>query len=310
MRFLRSKFGCIAVSLAAGFFMTGSAARADATLRYKFKDGEELRYEMEQKMGMEMNAAGQNIHIGVEQTIDMSWKIRSVEKDGKVKMTQKFDRVRFTMDGVPNAGKIQFDSKDAKDIEGPIGQLLTPILKALAGAEFDVTMDAQGKISDIKVPAKLTETFQNLPKGAGASDMFSEEGLKNMVSQGSLLFPAEAIVKGKNWEQTMEIKSPTTGKMKVVNDCTYAGPETVAGKKLEKITLKPKVTLEANDDAPIKIKLKDQDTKGEAYFDNEAGHMDHLSMTQNMNMELTANGMTFEQKIEQKITMKLLGKSK
>lgn len=309
MAFLKSKLGCMSALLLAGLFAAGSTANAQVTLRYKFKEGEKLNYELEQKMNMAMTVNGQNIRMEMVNTMDMSWNIHSVDKDGKAKMTQKFGRVRLSMDGLPGMGKIEFDSKDGKEIEGPFGQILGPILKALAGAEFDVTMDAQGKVTDFKIPPGLAETFKKLPQGAGTADMFSEEGLKHMVGQGSLVLPAEAVTKGKSWEQKFEMKMQAS-KMKVVNQLSYDGPATVGGKKFEKIDMKPKLTMEADDSAPVKMKLKDQDTKGEAYFDNEAGRLDNLAMTQDMDMEMEVNGMAFKQKIEQKVTMKLVDKSK
>jgi hypothetical protein len=297
--------------LASGFFMASSAAKADVTLRYKFNDGEQLHYEMEQKMNMEINAAGQNTRIATEQTIDMTWKILSVDKDGTAKMTQKIDRVRLMMDGLPT-GKLEFDSKEGKDIDGPVGQAITPILKALAGAEFDVTMDAQGKITNFKIPPDLAEAFKNRPAGAGGAggDLFSAEGLKHMVGQGSMVFPSQPIAKGKTWEQQFDMKLPTGGKMKMVNELTYGGPATANGKKFEKIMMKPKMTLEAGENAAIQMELKDQDSKGEANFDNEAGRLDNMNMTQIMNMAITVNGMTLDQKTEGKVTMKLVDKSK
>src|SRR5438067_2448652 len=71
----KAKIGCLALLLVAGLLVSGSAARADANLRYKFKAGEKLNYEMEQKMNMEMSVAGQNIKMEITQTIDMVWNI-------------------------------------------------------------------------------------------------------------------------------------------------------------------------------------------------------------------------------------------
>src|SRR5262249_6666756 len=131
----------------------GRPAPAQTTLRYKFKEGDKLRYAMEQKTNMEMMVAGQNIQMEIGQNVGMTWNVLSVGKDGKAKITQKFDRIRFTMEGGPT-GKVEYDSQVGKAPEGPIGEVLGPILKAMAGAEFQATMDPQGRLSDIKAPEK------------------------------------------------------------------------------------------------------------------------------------------------------------
>src|SRR5262249_38285939 len=139
-------------------------AAAQTTLRYKFKKGEKLNYEMEQKIGMAMSIMGRDINMDMGQTIDMTWSVLDVDADGKAKMTQTITRVRFTMDGP--TGKVEYDSKEDKAPEGPLGKIMTPIFRALAGAEIGLTMDTQGKVSDIKVPEKLTKAAKSLPQGA------------------------------------------------------------------------------------------------------------------------------------------------
>src|SRR5262249_53690451 len=152
--------------------------------------------------------------------------------------------------------KIQFDSKEGKELEGPFAQTMGPMLKALAGAEFSMTMDAQGKVSDFKLPEKLADAFKNIPGAGGAGEMFTEEGLKNMMGQASLTFPSEPLTAGKSWEQKLTIKLPTGGKMNMENQCTYEGEAPVDGSKLEKIAMKPKMSIEAEEGAVFKMKMK------------------------------------------------------
>jgi hypothetical protein len=76
------------------------------------------------------------------------------------------------MTGVPGE-RIEFDSKDSKELEGQFGQMIAPVLKALANAEFSVTIDSQGKSNDFKIPPKLTESFKKAP-GAEAAGVTQE----------------------------------------------------------------------------------------------------------------------------------------
>ncbi|HMC89837.1 MAG TPA: DUF6263 family protein [Gemmataceae bacterium] len=283
-----------------------SAAQAQVTLRYKFKEGEKLHYNLEQKMKMEMNVAGQNVDMNMNQTVDMTWNVLAVDKDGKAKMTQSIDRIKFVMEGP--MGKAEFDSKDSKEPEGAIGQAIGPIFKALAAAEFSLTMDAQGKISDVKLPQKLQDALEKLPQG-GAGQMFSEDTFKQMANQGGLVLPAEAVSKMKSWDQNVDA-NVGFGKMKVANKYTYVGPTNRNGREVEQIAMKPKLTMEPSDNAAFTMKLKDQEAKGSAYFDKEAGRLVETNLTQTMDMEVSANGMNINQKLEQTVTMKLVDKTK
>ena len=51
----------------------------------------------------------------------------------------------------------------------------------------------------------------------------------------------------------------------------YDGPVEKDGRSLEKITLKPKVSLQPDPDAKIEMKLKAQEGSGTALFDNSTG---------------------------------------
>ncbi len=281
--------------------VAAQSAHAQTTLRYKFKDGEKLNYIMDQKMSMKMSVMGQDIDMSVNQTIDISWNVKEV-KDGKAKMTQKFERFRFNMDGGPT-GKIAFDSKDPKEPEGPIGQIMGPMLKALAGMEVSMTMDEQGEISEVKVPPDLV----NLMKKAGGApgmDMFSEDGIKKMLAQGGMVLPKDAVTKGKTWAQKVDQKTPI-GTMKLNNEYTYEGSTEKDGRRLEQVAMKPAMAIEADPNAPITIKMKESVGKGSAYFDNASGRLVEMSMTQNMEMDIAAGGQNISQRMNQVVTLKL-----
>jgi hypothetical protein len=102
--------------------------------------------------------------------------------------------------------------------------------------------------------------------------------MKQMSGQAAVLLPSEPVAQGKTWDQKVDMAMPTGGgKMKMDNQYTFDGEATVDGKKLEKIAVKPKISFEAGDNAPFKMKMKNQEGKGEAYFDNQAISTDSTS---------------------------------
>jgi hypothetical protein len=277
-------------------------APAQEVLRYKFKQGEKLHYVLEQKMNMTMAIMNNNIMMDMTQTIDTLWDIQSVDKDGTAKMTQKFDRVRFSMDGP--MGKTEYDSKDGKVPEGPFGALMGPFFQALAGAEFKVTLDAHGQYDKVEVPDKLAEALKKLPMASAMGDLASVDGLKRLISQSGLILPNTALTKGKTWDKKIDIKLPF-GKMETDTAFTYQGPTTHDGLKVEQFAMKPKMTIEPDPNANMKAKIKSQDNKGAAYFDATAGRLVETEVTQKTEMEVSAGGQDFTQKIDQKVSFKL-----
>src|SRR5438128_3046101 len=140
-------------------------AAAQTTLRYKFTKGEKLNYLIEQKINTTTTGGGREFNTDMVQTIDMVWNITDVDANGKARMTQTFGRIRFTMNG--RLGKVEYDSKQDKEPEGPEAKAIIPILRVLAGSEIGLSMDPLGRITDLKLPEKLIAAAKSLPAAAG-----------------------------------------------------------------------------------------------------------------------------------------------
>src|SRR5262245_18721146 len=292
----------LAVVGLAAWSLTAATASAQTTLRYKFKEGDTLKYVLEQKMKMTMNVMGNDIEINMDQSSDMAWSIGKVDDKGNAKITVKFGRQKMSMKSP--MGNIEVDTNNSQEPDDPLGQTLYKVTKALAGVEVSGTVNPQGEYSHVVVPDKALKEFQELPGSANFGDMFSPDGIKRMLSQSGLIMPKEAVSKGKTWKNKTEMKLPI-GKMLAEVEYTYNGPEEKGGHTLEKIALKPKATLEPDKNSPIAMKLKSHSAKGTAYFDNEAGRLQEVVTQQTMEMEADVMGMAFTQKMTQTMTMRL-----
>lgn len=291
----------IVTALVAG--LGGTAANAQTTLTWKLKGGDKLNYTNDTDMKQAMTVMGMDIKTSMKQGMEMSWTVNAVQ-DGKADMTQKIERFHQKME-MPGGQGFAFDSKDGKKPEGPIGQIVGPLLEAMVGAEFTLKMDPQGETSDVKVSEKLMEAIKGNPLLAQMGSMFSEDGMKQMMQQSSVAFPKEAISKGKTWNKVVEVKAPF-GVMKLDTTYTYQGPESRDNSKLEKIDTKSKVTIEPAAGAAVTLKIKSADVKGTIYFDNTAGRIAELTQTQKMVMEITTSGQTIDTTQDQTTTLKLV----
>ncbi len=300
---IRAAHSALFVAAAIALVTTGPV-QAQTTLRWKLKDGETLKYTTDMVQKQKDSVMGMDIETTMTQGMGMSWKVGAV-KDGKAEITQTIDAFRQKMES-PFA-QFEFDSKDGKEPEGPIGQLIGPIMKALVGAEFTLKLDPQGEISDVKVSQKLVDSLKGNFALAQMGSMFSEDGLKNMVQQGGQGFPKESVEKGKSWSKSVELKMPF-GTMKMDNTFTYEGAETKDDVKLEKIAMKAKISIEPAENSPIELKIKSGDVAGTIYFDNVAGRIRLSETKQSMVMEITAMGQVIETAVDQTMTMKLVEK--
>lgn len=288
----------LAMILGAAGMPTASGAEP---LRWKFAPGETLKYTMEQQTSQGMKAQGQEIKTLLKQTVDLHWSVKGVA-GGVADMTQTIDRVRTRIEG---PGQVfEFDSSAEKAPEGPIATLLTPLLKALVGAEFSFKMDGRGQLSDIKVPQKLIDSLRQAGPAATAGGMFSEEGMKNLISQSSLSLPEGNVEKGANWKQQSKVPLPMIGTLLMDKTYTLAGEDEKAPGRSQ-ITLDTKVTLEPAADSNVAVKIASQQGKGEFSFDNTAGRVVTSRVNDKLNMLISFNGQDLEQSTDTVTTMTL-----
>ena len=302
---VRSRAACWVVAIAVGLTLQSVGARADEPLlRWKFTQGEALRYQMDQKSITQLKGAEQDVKTTVTQTVDTTWAVRSVDSTGAAEISQSIDRIQTKIEN--NFAKFEYDSKSDKEPTGPIAGGMVPLMKALIGAKFHYKINPQGELSDIKVPESLVKVLKEAgPAGGSGGGMFSEEGLKNMIQEMSLMIPKD-VEKGKSWTRQTKAPSPEIGTMVVDETYTYLGHE----KEGDKITLEAKTTLEPLPNPPYDIKVGSQEGKGTFFFDGTAGRVVHSNVVEKIELVIKAMNREFHQSIDMTATMKLLSAGK
>jgi len=282
---------------AAGLGPAADDARAAApALKWKFTRGESFRYQMDQKTVTEIKTNGQNIKTTVTQTVDTTWNVKAVEADGSAAMSQVIDRIKTRIESP--FGAYEFDSKEDKAAEGPIAASLAPILKALVGATFQYKISTRGELTDVQVPASLVEAMKKAG-GAGAVGMFSEDGLKNMINESSLVIPDDV---SKPWTRQTKLPAPPIGTLILDKTFHYEGAE---GDD-EKIGLEVKVNLEPDADSKVEAKLGAREGKGTFVFDNKAGRVVRSDVSEKVELNLTVMNNQINRSTETTSLMKLI----
>ena len=135
------RWGLLGLLVLAG---PGGAAVEAATLRWKFKPGETLRYSMDQKTVTTAKfPGGQELKNMLMQTLELSWAVKEVRDDGTAELVQTIERVVDKADGP--IGKFEYDSKSGQEPQGPIAASRVPLFKAMVGAPITFKINAQGE---------------------------------------------------------------------------------------------------------------------------------------------------------------------
>lgn len=275
-------------------------AQAQTKLRWKFKPGESVNYEMVMDISQDMSIQDMQIKSKMVQNIDMVWKAQSVNKDGSTVLDQTIERVRVEMaPPVPGQPGIKFDS--AAEKQDPTAAPFAKIFGTLVGHPSTITISPLGKVSDIKLAPEMLELAKQV--GPGGASMVSEDSIKEMISRSMFSFP-EVVKPNQTWENTIETANPLLGKQIVVTKYTYLGPAEFEGRKVEKIGIEVDLKFEPGPEAQAKVEIKDQSSDGAIYFDNQQGLPVETKINTKMTMQLEAGGQSLEQVVNTDVKVK------
>ena len=276
-------------------------AHGQTLLRYKFEVGQKCRLTSLQAIQMKIDVpgTGEQAPVTSNTTMQFDWEITAVDSDGVATLTQTVRKVQMKAKG-PQGPLMDYDSESGDEPEG-LAKMVASVLGAMIGKSYEIRMDAQGNILDLKLPEGLADNMKKLPGMAQMGDMFSEEKMKDMSQLAS--FPEGPVKVGDTWNRSVTIKNPATGDMTTDTSFTYKGPEVVNGRELEKIGQEVKMTI--GEGGQIAIKLTDQSSEGFLYFDNVLGRFVRNEYKMTIAMQTAVMGQQISQEIETTSTIEL-----
>jgi hypothetical protein len=267
-------------------------AQAQTTLRYTFKKGEKFHCVDEMKTESQMTLGGNDFTTKSSHIFDMTWKVIGVGSDGKAKVAQTLDRIRWVQEGPQ--GTFEFDSKKAEEPTDSFGKVMVPLFKAMVGAELQVAMTPQGEVSDVQLPQKVVDALKNMPGGK-----LVQETLKDFTGPGGLRLSKDPVKPGASWNTNVKMKMAPVGELVMDTKYTYDGKGEGDRKNLERITLQPTLAADVAPGSPDKVKFTKQEGKGSAYFDNKKGRLVETSLVLKMELEVSSEGQTVPVKYAQ-----------
>ncbi len=275
----------------------------ETPLIWKFQVGDEHHYRMTQNMDMEMSfgATDRKIETGMQQVLDMTWKIEQVDDQGQAAVTQSVDRVQMDMQA-PGQQEMHYDT-DSDDAPAGFAAMLVPLYKAMTAEPFGMTMSSRGEIKDLKMSEALIKSMKAVPGAAMLGEMFSDEGFKNMMQQSSLILPKpEDLEPGYEWTTNTEMKNPQFGVLKIEATYRYLGPREVEGKPFEVFSIAMNMDF---GEAPggMQMEITGQESHGEILFSREDGRLESSKMQQHTEMSISAASQEMTQTIDQTVIL-------
>ncbi|MBX7165226.1 MAG: hypothetical protein K1X74_02640 [Pirellulales bacterium] len=279
-------------------------------LTWKFKKGDKAQYASLNKMEMAIDAGGVEFTLELDQALDTTWEVMAVGSDGTAEITQTIDRLQFKLNS-PFTGEFTYDSKNPVPGEGQIWDRLGPVLESLTGQKVMLKITAQGEVKDITLPEKLVESLNAGGGGDGPSRMFgagfTEETVKEMINDGVLPLPADAVKDGDTWEKVKEMKLGPIGSQKTKTTYKLAGMTDKDGKQVANIEVATEVTMEAAEaegDTEVEVELTEQEASGNVLFDPATGRTVEATTKQMVTMEGDFQGNEFIQERTITVTLK------
>jgi hypothetical protein len=157
-----------------------------------------------------------------------------------------------------------------------------------------------GEMKDVKVSDETAKAMRSIPSADKLGDLGHPDNFRDMIS--GIVFPMEAVAKGKSWTHKTETKSPS-GKIIADNVYTVEGTVERDGLTLEKISLKPNIKIEADPKATMQVKsIKGI---GHTLFDNKNGRVVESNVTQTKVGSVSVMGLMLDQITEEATTIRL-----
>lgn len=276
-----------------------TSVRADepVLLKYKETKGQTRYYKNIQEMKQSQSIMGMKQENSMNQEAIMSRVAEKVDQDGtttfKIKAERRKVKAEFGF-----IGKLEFDSKSSeRDTSSALGSALTPVLERTTGAEYEVTVDPRGHVTEVKGYAELiADILKDNPLASqfGAND---NNSAKLAEQEAFVLLSDKPVKVGDKWETPFEADLPPLGSMKGKMVCTFEGYDKVGDRKTVRIGVTTDVTFELKlDQGGTKVSgtLTTNNSTGTVQFDPEAGCVVSGKRNFSMSGQLTVEtgGMT------------------
>jgi hypothetical protein len=308
--------------------MVCPASAQEASLRYRWNAGDELRYRFTMQTTTTLTGSPMgDLTTQLAMTQTLSTTVEDVAPDGSATLRLAF--LTFRMEISSPLGSKVFDSANPADTDASPDnspdRMLSNIVSALAGASIVVQSSPNGMVRKVEGLAQIFDRMvASLPRDAATAasvaalkDSMTDEAIGRQLSQGLAQLPDQPVKAGDSWTRQFDMSNPIIGGRIGSTTFTLQALESSGASTVARLSLKTAMTLNADKQssalAPLKIRFDEGAGEGEQLFDVTRGRLlrSTLRMTTPMTMEGPApDGSRLSLKSVSKVTttMELLEK--
>jgi hypothetical protein len=277
-------------------------------LAWKFAAGEQADYVLGRDRVAKLDLNGNEIEIGISNTVDLHLTVRSIEAD-TFTVELKLNRIKMKVDSPIEL--VEYDSAGLiPGDESSLWPSLKDRLEKLVGSQATVILSKKGEVREVTLPDDVVSALEaespNPQVQRFMSGVFDVAGIKSMIKQTFAPLPQDPSDVGSQWKTNEEIDRPPFGKVKVDRTLTYVGKDEGSG-DYDNISLVTKVDFEmaeGENAEEISLKIVEQEGKGNIEFDSEAGRTREMEFAQTMKMEISYGGNEIVQDLTETTTLR------
>ncbi|MDF1666750.1 MAG: DUF6263 family protein [Planctomycetota bacterium] len=286
------------------------------TLRWKWKQGQVLRYRMSQAQNQSMTGF-QTMNVESETVYYWDQKVESVDADGNAVVSITYKRVIQSSKGNGPAMKFDSDDKEANRQDPQI-----KILTALIDKPFKMKVSPSGKVSKVvgvdKIANGIIKDLGQNPAMAQAAEIIrsqlSNKAIGSQMETSLRILPEKAVPIGHKWTRGPEKKEHPMGSIETKDNITFKSIENKKERNLAVIIIDHDMKMNMTNKNNPALKMFDIDTKFKGNqsifrFDIDGGYLKKQVHRFTMDMKFTGKqqkGMDLDQEVKQTMTVLLM----
>lgn len=294
--------GCLATVL---LVIVGGPNRQNPTtlLRWRLEQGQTLRYHLTQSSAMTVRAGDQTFRNAVDQALETTWTVRSVDSEGAAEIAMRVDRLQASMD-FP-VGKVAFDSGVKTEPVGKLADDFEPVLRALVGAEIKFRLGPLGEVGEVRLPGAVNDAIHALGADRAAGGLVAGPNLRMLLAQSIPPLPGRGLDRGQTWTTRRSIPAAKVGATTLDSTFTYRGPETPPGGPVETIDQAVRATFTPDPKSHIQARITDQAITGRFALDKAAGRLRSSNLSQSITLVSKVRDLNITQDVSTTASMTL-----
>ena len=243
-----------------------NVATAQTTCQWKLSADDVLRYRIEKNADVALD--GGDSAYRLVQVFDVTWHVQQVDTDGNTRVEQSIDNIRIELNDPLT--DLRYDSADEADPSG-VGAMAGAVLAKLREHPLAFTLSSRGQVSDLQAVESLLEAMGKGPLADTLKAIASADGLRNLLTSGLPVLPAQALVEGLSWPAATSRTTTSFGNVDVVADYQVQTVERNDKDNSVQIGVTRKLQVQPSADAALTI--AQPESSGTIVFDCDAGRL-------------------------------------